>query len=55
MTNPKRQNYLKKLAKIIEVSKSELADDFFNPEEKQLQELIVSQQERLLEKMQKNG
>lgn len=53
MNNSKRQNHIKKLTKIIEVSKAELNDDIFNQSEKELSELIISQQERLLEKMTK--
>ena len=56
MINPQRIMHMKKLSRIIEISKAELLDiDLYNDEEKKMQSLIVSQQERLLEMMQKNN
>jgi hypothetical protein len=55
MANPRRVNHIKKLKRMIEVTNQELTEDFMNDEESSLQKLIVSQQERLIEKMEKNG
>ena len=55
MTNEKRQNFIKKIMRMIEVSQAEISDDLFNHEEKQQQLLIISQQQRLLDLMNKNN